>query len=715
MPSAASAGSRPPSTPSAPAPPSGLASACRPGPRLIGGSCQRRSTATTWRCPRRRQDQVPAALSRRERARPQRGPAHPGRHRRLRPEPGPGRAMRRIARHIRLCSPLAAGGVVAVAGADDKPHLPGELFNAFGLVKGSELRVAGVKAGTVTDLDITPQKTALVTFEVGLEFPEFKADASCSSEPQSLIAEYFLDCQPGSADAAPRAGRSRPPATRPPSSPTSSRTPCASRSSDRLQLLINEFGTALVGNAENLNAAIRSGAPALQRAAAGAEDPRPPEHDDRRAQHELGRDLRPARQPARGRRPLHRQRRGRTAAISAERRDDLAQNFDLLDDFLFELKPTMFQLGQPRRRADPAADRPRTRPPRASTSSAKNLPPFNNGAQRLARPRSAAPPHVGKVALANAKDEIAALNQASTKAFPAADVDRQVPGEPSTTRRNAVEEDCLRPLRPARAAGRGRPAGQAARPEARHDPARRPDVTCKWANGPRPGTNPSGGNPGYTGLEGLLNYAYVQTNSLNLFDELGHALGITLVAAPGAQRRVRLPDRARSRILRRQRRAPTHQRPEGLRRVRRHPRRPPARHQLRDANPAGLFGNLPPLRRLRLPRRQHASRDLRPGDPHARQRLAGAELRLHRSSAQQPRRPSRRQPQQQKPQKQLEKLLDAGKQPGQGRQRHGQEQLQDLLTCRSFRSCRSLPQPPSSGPDPAARPPTTSSTSSSGQ
>jgi hypothetical protein len=34
-------------------------------------------------------------------------------------------------------------------------------------------------------------------------------------------------------------------------------------------------------------------------------------------------------------------------------------------------------------------------------------------------------------------------------------------------------------------------------------------------------------------MEGLLNYAYIQTNSLNVFDELGHALGITLVSAPG--------------------------------------------------------------------------------------------------------------------------------------------------------------------------------------
>jgi hypothetical protein len=41
------------------------------------------------------------------------------------------------------------------------------------------------------------------------------------------------------------------------------------------------------------------------------------------------------------------------------------------------------------------------------------------------------------------------------------------------------------------------------------------------------------GNPGYTGMEGLLNYAYTQTLSLNLFDQLGHGLALTLVSAPG--------------------------------------------------------------------------------------------------------------------------------------------------------------------------------------
>src|SRR5918992_482203 len=102
--------------------------------------------------------------------------------------------MRRIATAAALVAALAAT-LVAAAGADDKRTYEAELFNAFGLVEGSELRVAGVKAGTVTGMDITAEKTALITFEVGPEFPELKTDASCSSEPQSLIAEYFLNCQ----------------------------------------------------------------------------------------------------------------------------------------------------------------------------------------------------------------------------------------------------------------------------------------------------------------------------------------------------------------------------------------------------------------------------------------------------------------------------------------------------------------------------------------
>jgi phospholipid/cholesterol/gamma-HCH transport system substrate-binding protein len=435
--------------------------------------------------------------------------------------------MRRIAVTIALLAGLA-GTAVTVAGADDSRSYQVELFNAFGLVNGSELRVAGAKAGTITDLDITPQKTAIVTISEDSKFPEFKADASCSSEPQSLIAEYFLNCQPGSAPQ-PLSGPIPAARNKTTVQPDLAQNTLREPFRDRLQLLINEFGTALDGNAENLNAAIRAGAPALQQL--------------KQVLNILGRqnttiaDLNTnadaifAQLADRRDDVVHFiDNAGRTAAISAERSDDLAQNFHLLDDFLFQLKPTMFQLGKLATNSTPLlADLHAAAP--GLNKLAKNLPAFNNGAQQSLTSLGDAA-HVGKFALANSNDEIAALNQASTKAFPAAD---QIANflESIDDPKQAVEEDaCARwDLReqPGEADRRVAALDQKLGTTLHGDQT----VTCKWGNAPA-GTNPNGGNPGFTGMEGLLNYAYVQTNSLNLFDKLGHALGITLVAAPGA-------------------------------------------------------------------------------------------------------------------------------------------------------------------------------------
>jgi ABC-type transporter Mla subunit MlaD len=426
---------------------------------------------------------------------------------------------------------LAAGAasLVTVAGASDSRTYEVELFNAFGLVKGSELRVAGVKAGTVSGLDITAQKTALVTVTEDSKFPEFKADASCSSEPQSLIAEYFLNCQPG-ASTQPLTGPIPAARNKTTVQPDLAQNTLREPFKDRLTLLINEFGTALDANAENLNAAIRAGAPALQQL--------------KQVLNILGRqnttiaelntnaDAIFAQLANRREDVVHFiDNAGRTAAISAERSNDLAQNFHLLDDFLFELKPTMFQLGKLAENQTPLlADLHAAAP--GLNKLAKNLPPFNNGTQQSLTALGGAA-HVGKVALANSQDEIAALDQSSTKAYPAANEVAKFL-ESIDDPKNAVEEDSC-----ARFDLRQQPGEADARVQAldqKMGVTLHGDQTaqCKWANGQQPGTNPTGGNPGYTGMEGLLNYAYVQTNSLNLFDQLGHALGITLVSAPGA-------------------------------------------------------------------------------------------------------------------------------------------------------------------------------------
>jgi len=424
---------------------------------------------------------------------------------------------------------VVPGYLVAGAGASGSHTYEAELFNAFGLVKGSELRVAGAKAGTITDLDITPQKTALVSFEVDSGFPEFKADASCSSEPQSLIAEYFLDCQPGTA---PQPLNGPIPAARNKTTvqPDLAQNTLRQPFRERLQLLINEFGTALDGNAENLNAAIRSGAPALQQL--------------KQVLNILGRqnttigelnsnaDAIFAQLADRREDVVHFiDNAGRTAAISAERSNDLSQNFHLLDDFLAELKPTMFQLGNLAEQQTPLLTDLHAAAP-GLNKLATNLPRFNSGTEESLSSLSGAA-HVGKTALANSRDEIAALDQASTKAYPAADQVAQLL-ESISDPKNAVEEDsCARYDLREQPGEADRRVGQL---NAKLGTTLHGDQTapCKWANGAQAGSNASGGNPGFTGMEGLLNYAYIQTNSLNLFDELGHALGITLVSAPGA-------------------------------------------------------------------------------------------------------------------------------------------------------------------------------------
>ena len=75
------------------------------------------------------------------------------------------------------------------------------------------------------------------------------------------IAEYFLDCQPGvSPD--PLEGPIPAAQNKTTVQPDLAQNTLREPFKDRLRLLVNEFGTALDANAENLNAAIRSGAPA---------------------------------------------------------------------------------------------------------------------------------------------------------------------------------------------------------------------------------------------------------------------------------------------------------------------------------------------------------------------------------------------------------------------------------------------------------------------
>ncbi|HEY6779842.1 MAG TPA: MlaD family protein, partial [Thermoleophilaceae bacterium] len=83
--------------------------------------------------------------------------------------------------------------------ADKRTYLI-EFDNAFGLTDGGDFKIAGVRAGETTDFRLVGQARprAVVTAQITEPgFAALRADARCEIRPQSLIGEYYVDCQPG--------------------------------------------------------------------------------------------------------------------------------------------------------------------------------------------------------------------------------------------------------------------------------------------------------------------------------------------------------------------------------------------------------------------------------------------------------------------------------------------------------------------------------------
>jgi phospholipid/cholesterol/gamma-HCH transport system substrate-binding protein len=76
-------------------------------------------------------------------------------------------------------------------------RITAEFVNAGQLVKGSEVRVAGVTAGTVEDIQVTESGTAEVTFTVDDDYAPLRQGTTATVKPTSLsgIANRFIDLQ----------------------------------------------------------------------------------------------------------------------------------------------------------------------------------------------------------------------------------------------------------------------------------------------------------------------------------------------------------------------------------------------------------------------------------------------------------------------------------------------------------------------------------------
>jgi ABC-type transporter Mla subunit MlaD len=234
--------------------------------------------------------------------------------------------------------------------------------NAFSLVPGEDVKIAGVKVGKIDSLDVTDdQKAAVVLNITKAGFDDFRQDAECTIRPQSLIGEKFVECTPTQ----PRAPDQQVP---PPLKkiekgegegqyllPVTN----TSRPVDidlvnnimrlpyrqRLGIIINEFGTALAGRGEDLRSVIRNADPALKAT-------------DKllnllASQDKVLADL--AEQSDIALAPLARDRRhvanfvqhaADLATATADRRGAFRAQFQKLPAFLRELRPTMTRLSQ---------------------------------------------------------------------------------------------------------------------------------------------------------------------------------------------------------------------------------------------------------------------------------------------------------------------------------------------------------------------------------
>ena len=370
-----------------------------------------------------------------------------------------------------------------------------EFDNAFGLVEGGDLKVGGVRAGTVNRFELTDSEPYKVAVEVEVTEPGFDAlrtDSECRVRNQSLIGEYYVDCEVGTADEEiPEGGTI-------PVERTSSSIPPDLIASvmrrpyrERFRLVLSELGVGLAGRPEELNEVIKRAHPALK------------EVNETLAildrQNETIRDfitdadrVSAAVEPKKEQLSRWAQEAMETAEIQASRADSLQAQWNKLPTFLGELRPTLAQLD-----ATASEQIPFLRRMHAAAPDFHRLLVALEGFSNASRGSTRALGEmavVGREALTESAEEIAELRELSEDAPRLAKPLRQFL-QTIDDRKRSVEDDPLH--------------------EQLAPPA--PDKTAAQDG------------EGFTGMEALLNYVYWQTLGINGFDQISHFLRIVVL------------------------------------------------------------------------------------------------------------------------------------------------------------------------------------------
>ena len=379
---------------------------------------------------------------------------------------------------------LAALVVVAVllgaskgSGSGD-PSYTIELNNAFGLISGEQFEIAGVPSGSISSISLDQKNlNALVKVSVSSGNPTFHTDATCESRPQSLIGEYFIDCNPGARGT---------PVLRDggliPVSHTFSTIPADLLQDvmrmpyrERLTLIINELGAGVAGNPANLQSALERAVPALTQTdnllALLA-------NDSHTIQDLTGTADSVITALANNGRGVQRfvDAANNTAVDAATQRTNLKATFQDLPGFLQQLRPDLADLG-----AAADANEPVLQNLNASSGEIDrlftDLVPFSRAAKPAIKSLGQASV-TGHQAVTAAWPTVTALNQFA-QPTPELAQNLSIVLHDLDTQSRAVEPD------------------------------------------PR-----SPGGKGYSGLEALLQYAFEQTNAIDYFGQFGHILAV---------------------------------------------------------------------------------------------------------------------------------------------------------------------------------------------
>jgi len=141
--------------------------------------------------------------------------------------------------------------------------------DARGLVGGQLVKVAGAKAGLIDNVVVTPDFKARIEASIDSRFMPFHENATCTIRPEGLIAENYIDCDPGTPDSPVLKAQGG----HPPTVPVTNTTEPVSlldlfnifnlSTRERFAVIIDELGIGTAGRGTDLNAILLRANPAL--------------------------------------------------------------------------------------------------------------------------------------------------------------------------------------------------------------------------------------------------------------------------------------------------------------------------------------------------------------------------------------------------------------------------------------------------------------------